>query len=279
VVAPSADPPLPPTVHDGITRFSEVTYGQVPGFRPLVLDVWVPPAPSPPPVVVWVHGGGWREGDRRWLPPTMGPESLFTKVVDAGLALVTVDYRLSGEAPFPAPLHDVQAAIGYVRRHASAFGVDAGRIGIGGESAGAHLAALAAFTPGPLEGSLAAGSSRVDCAVLWYGFFDARGIPLTGDDVLLAMLGGPEPERAERASPITYVDADAPPVLLLHGVADTVVPFAQSARLHDALVAAGVPSELVAVPGAEHCFDGSPDIDALLDRSVAFWREHLLPAG
>ena len=251
-------------MRDGVARFDEVTYAVVPGFRPLVLDVWVPPAPSPPPVVVWVHGGAWREGDRRWLPPTMGPESLYTKIVAAGLALVTVDYRLSGEAPFPAPLHDVQAAIRYVRRHAASFGVSPARLGIGGESAGAHLAALAAFGP-----------DAVDCAVLWYGMFDLRGIPLAGDDVLRPLLGGTEPERADRASPLAHVPSDAPPVLLLHGDADTVVPYSQSERLHEALSSAGRSSELVRVPEAEHCFDGYPDIDALLDRSVAFWREHL----
>jgi dipeptidyl aminopeptidase/acylaminoacyl peptidase len=106
--------------------------------------------------------------------------------------------------------------------------------------------------------------------------FDFRGISLIADDdVLLPLLGGPEPERAEVASPVAYAGPAAPPVLLLHGTADTVVPFAQSERLHAALSAAGASSTLVPVPGAEHCFDGHPDIDGLLQRSVAFWREYL----
>jgi acetyl esterase/lipase len=283
---PWSDPVRPWRRSDGVTRYDGISYAIVRGVRPLLLDLWVPPSDAPPPVVVWIHGGAWREGDRRYLPPTMVPDSLFEKAVAAGLAIATVDYRLSGEASFPVQLHDVKAAIRYLRHHAGALGIDASRIGAGGESAGGHLAALAALTPdasGDLEGDLEGDvgvtgpSSRLACVVPWYALLDARPLDLDdADDVVAALLGGRSAELARRASPAAYVTADAPPFLLIHGDADAVVPVEQSERMDERLRAAGAPSEFVRVPGAEHCFDGYPDIDALLDRTVAFWASGLM---
>jgi acetyl esterase/lipase len=270
---------------DGVARYDGIAYAVLPGVRPLLMDLWVPSAEQPPPVVVWIHGGAWREGDRRYLPPTMPHESLFEKVVAAGLALATIDYRLSGEAPFPAQLHDVKAAIRYLRHYAAPLHVDGARVGVGGESAGGHLAALAALTgdaASELEGDVGVvgPSSTVSCAAPWYGLMDARPLDLSDpDDVVAALLGGRTAELAERASPVHYVTAGAPPFLLLHGELDAVVPIDQSARLHAALQSAGARSEFVPVPGADHCFDGYPDVDGLLDRTVAFWRRQLVAAA
>lgn len=266
---------------DGVTIYEGVGYALEFGYRPLLLDLWVPPADAAPPVVVWVHGGAWREGNRKDLPPTMAPDSLFEKAVAAGLAVATVDYRLSGEARFPAPLHDVKSAVRYLRRYAAAFGVDGDRIGAGGESAGAHLAALAALTPDAdpaLEGDLGVTglSSALGCVVEWYGLNNVEVLDLDAPGhVVTAMLGGSSAALARRASPVAHVTPAAPPFLILHGEADGAVPVEQGEMLHARLRQAGVPSEFVRVPGAGHCFEGYPDIGSLLDRTVAFWSRTL----
>ncbi|MFB7268184.1 alpha/beta hydrolase fold domain-containing protein, partial [Streptomyces nojiriensis] len=136
--------PVPPvTGADGVRRFDGITYATTPGYRPRLLDVQVPAGEGPFPAVVWIHGGGWLDGDRRYPPPTVPAGLLHGAVLAAGLALVSIDYRHSLEAPFPAQLHDVKAAIRYVRAFAGDLGIDPDRIGVWGESAGGHLAALA----------------------------------------------------------------------------------------------------------------------------------------
>ncbi|MGW6710513.1 alpha/beta hydrolase fold domain-containing protein, partial [Streptomyces sp. NPDC054956] len=127
--------PVPAVVDaDGVRRFDGVTYALSPGYRPRLLDVAVPAGEGPFPAVVWIHGGGWLDGDRRYPPPTVPVELLHGAVLGAGLALVSIDYRHSLEAPFPAQLHDVKAAIRYVRQFAGALGIDPDRIGVWGES-------------------------------------------------------------------------------------------------------------------------------------------------
>lgn len=138
-----------------------LTYATVPGFRPLLLDLHRPADPAPAPVVVWIHGGGFQSGDRRYLPDTLEPGSLFAAATSAGLAVATIDYRLSGEAHFPAQLADVSAALDYLRCHTVELGLDGERIAIWGESAGGTLAALAALTDGGLR-----------AAVCWYPLTD-----------------------------------------------------------------------------------------------------------
>jgi acetyl esterase/lipase len=143
------------------------------GFRPLQLDVWVPEVSAPPPLVVWIHGGAWLFGDRRYLPETLRSNQHFDESLAAGLAVASIDYRHSREASFPAQLHDAKAAIRYLRAHSEALGIDTARIGVWGESAGGHLAALVGLTDRrpDLEGDLGAvgPSSAVDAVVDWYG--------------------------------------------------------------------------------------------------------------
>ena len=113
------------------------------GYRPLQLDLWVPPTPTPAPLVVWIHGGGWMIGDRRYLPETLRPNQVFDALLDAGLAVATIDYRHALEAPFPAQLHDAKAAIRYLRGpRRRARHLDRRGSASWGESAGGHLAAL-----------------------------------------------------------------------------------------------------------------------------------------
>ena len=170
-------PPSPVRRADGSRQFLGVTYAAPGGYRPLQLDVWVPATEAPAPLVVWVHGGAWMMGDRRYLPPTLRPNQLFEALLDAGLAVATIDYRFAKEARFPAQLHDVKAAVRYLRAHAEALGINVDRIGVWGESAGGHLAALVALTADrtDLEGDLGVvgPSSAVDVVVDWYGVSDA----------------------------------------------------------------------------------------------------------
>jgi acetyl esterase/lipase len=278
---------------DGALLYSGLTYAAPVGYRPLQLDLWVPAGATARPLVVWIHGGAWMGGDRRYLPETLRPNQLFDALLEAGLAVATVDYRHALESPFPAQLHDAKAAVRYLRAHADILGVDTTRVGVAGESAGGHLAALLALTAqrADLEGSqgVVGTSSEVDAAVDWYGVADLSTMPrmtppphiaeklppefaTPPEDFLLAGVG--ESTRAD-ASPITHVTPAAPPFLLVHGTTDSVVPYAQSEQLHAALTAAGVDSRLVPVEGAEHIFDGHDDVDALVQLSVEYLAEKL----
>ena len=283
---------LPPTepVHraDGVRHYVGLTYAATAGYRPLQLDLWVPDSAQPPPLVVWIHGGGWMIGDRRFLPETLRPDQLFDALVAAGLAVATIDYRLALEAPFPAQLHDAKAAIRYLRAYADELGISTGRIGVWGESAGGHLAALVGLTGSrpDLEGGMGVvgPSSAVDVVVDWYGPADFTTMPrMTPPPHIAAKLepamhtppedslvaGLDDAARAD-ASPVTHVTADAPPFLLVHGTADWLVPYAQSEQLHAALTGAGVDCRLEPVQNAQHIFDGCDDVDAVVQLSVDY---------
>jgi len=256
--------------------------------------VWVPPTPTPPPLVVWIHGGGWMFGDRRYLPETLRPNQLFEESVAAGLAVATIDYRHALEAHFPAQLHDAKAAIRYLRAHAEVLGLDTTKIGVWGESAGGHLAALVGLTGqhAELEGAMGVlrQSSAVDVVVDWYAPADLALQPregrsteimgqlppemLTAPEELLA--GGNDEHALAVASPISYVTPAAPPFLLIHGTADTVVPYVQSEVLTQALADAGVSAQLVPIEGADHIFNDYDDIDGVVRLSVDYLAKALL---
>ncbi|MFE0460275.1 alpha/beta hydrolase fold domain-containing protein [Kitasatospora sp. NPDC058965] len=254
------------TVHPGLT------FAEVRGFRPLLLDLHLPAPPPdgrPVPVVVWIHGGAFWEGDRRYLPGTLPAGSVFRALTDAGLAVATIDYRLSGEACFPAPLEDVRAALDFLRSKGEQWQLDTERIGVWGESAGGTLAALAALD------ATADGGRPVAAAALWYTPTDFTVLPHGDDpdDPLYRLLGGPSSELVEAAraaSPVHQVTAAAPPFQIVHGTADAAVPAAQAERLHARLLAAGVEAEYVPVEGADHCFTGHPDPGELIARTVGF---------
>jgi acetyl esterase/lipase len=281
---------------DGALHYSGLTYAAPVGYRPLQMDVWVPAAATRSPLVVWIHGGAWMGGDRRHLPETLRPDQLFEACVAAGLAVATIDYRHALEAPFPAQLHDAKAAVRYLRAHADVLGVDATRIGVAGESAGGHLAALLALTAhrGDLEGSqgVTGASSAVGVAVDWYGVADLSTMPRTTAPPHIAdklppefatppedfLLRGADAATRADASPITHVTPQAPPFLLVHGTADWLVPFAQSELLAAALREAGVTVQLETVDGAGHIWEGSDDVDGIVDRSVRYLADALTGA-
>ncbi|WP_328647666.1 alpha/beta hydrolase fold domain-containing protein [Amycolatopsis sp. NBC_00348] len=235
-------------------------YREVLGFRPLELDLHLPSGPGPHPAIVYLHGGGWRRGSRR----TTIPASLCPTLAERGFAVAAVDYRLSGEARFPAQLEDVRAAITWLRSE-----VDCAATFLWGESAGAHLALLAALDGGDVDG-----------VVAWYPPTDLLGLPgdvdgaadVSREAELLGVDPAADPERARAASPLTFAHRNAPPILLMHGDADDLVPPAQSERLASALRAVGAPVELDLVPGARHMWTDARDVGAIVDRSVQFLR-------
>jgi len=263
-------PPVTPRqTADGGLVYDGISYSMPLGYRPVLMDLHRPAAESPVPVVVWIHGGGFQSGDRRYLPETVAPGAIFDALTGAGLAVATIDYRHTAEAHFPAQVDDVNAAIAYLREYAEVLGLDAGRIGVWGESAGAALAAQTALTGSP-----------VSAVVAWYPPTDMRTRrPADADTSEALLLGGPPtelPELAAEASPVTHVSAAAPPFLLIHGTGDTVVPPSHSERLHELLLKAGADSTYLPVPGAGHIFEGYDDVPGLIAASVDFLARRLL---
>lgn len=246
------------------------------GFRPLTADLHLPSDRGrPSPVVVFVHGGGWLRGSRRIFCPGFSEAETFGAVVARGRAVLSIDYRLSGEAAFPAPLHDVIAAIDWVCEDGAArYGLDAERIALWGESAGGHLAALAALRP----------DSPVQAVIDWYGPSDLALLLADADEHRepmreQALLGGPgaySDDDAHAASPRFAARPDAPPFLLAHGTADDLVPAVHSELLAQALTDAGAHVELQLVTDAGHLWRGLDDLSGVLPRALDFLDAHVL---
>jgi acetyl esterase/lipase len=280
------------TLASGVAVHHGVEFAIIEGFRPLLLDLYVPASGSASgAAIVYLHGGGWAVGTRRRFGrafATWSPTPLDL-LAQAGFVVAAVDYRLSGEAQFPAQLHDVKAAIRWVRGNAARLDVDPARVIAWGESAGGHLAMLAGLTGDRPElegaaGDFAGESSAVIGVVDWYGPMNLPSLgsqhgpnsdkrPDEAGSWESTMVGAPlqtDPSRSRAASPITYVHAAAPPIQIHHGDADTFVPYAQSIEFVDALGAAGASAELITVPGSDHFWIGAPDIGAIFAASLAF---------
>jgi len=231
------------------------------GGRDLKCDVYTPPPETlvdgRAPAVILVHGGGWRTGDRSQL----GGYGIL--VGRKGYVCIAPEYRLVPESPWPAQIHDVKAAIRWTRANADRLGVDPDRIAIEGNSAGAHLALLAAGTPDVAafegEGGNPGVSTRVTAAIGIYAPTAFSLIGATGDTrgttPLPALSEDGDEEVARLAGPLTHVTADYPPTMLIHGTADELVPPLASVRMYEALVHAGVPVELHMYAEQRHAFD------------------------
>lgn len=280
-------------VVDGVEERLDAVVSALPGYRELTLDVLRPADRQGEvlPLVVWVHGGGWEVGSPKHDWPFLVEARSRSRVLGAGFALAMVSYRFSAEAVFPAPLEDVKAALRWLHRHAAELGVDPGAFVVWGESAGGHLASLAALTSVPASGWPGSGGAdeRVAGAVVWYAPSDFPGLDARarsgGEDgvgpAVHRMLGGrveEVPDVAVAASPVTWVSGDAPPVLLVHGTADLVVPAEQSEVLAEALRGVGAAVRLDLVPGADHGFEGA-DAGRIIDDGLAFAAEVLRDAA
>jgi acetyl esterase/lipase len=280
---------LPAMSDRPVVRHPDQVFSKVGGVDRLA-DVVVPASGGPFATIIYLHGGGWRMGDRRTAPDLTG-------FAARGFATVSIDYRLSGEAIFPAALEDVKTAIRWVRKEAVRFGFDAGAIGLWGASAGGHLAAMAALTDGALFGGdeWPDHSSKAQAVVDGYGpsallEMDAHREPGPSSDpesppwpagarstdansFESAFLGAPIatiPDRVAAASPVTYAHASACPFLLIHGPADTLVPVDQSERLYAALATLGNDVELGVFEGLGHAFFNRKNLDDAGPRKFRF---------
>jgi acetyl esterase/lipase len=254
---------------DGSTVMTDVVYSTIPGYRPLHLDLYRRSADETPrPLVVFVHGGGWWAGNQRAASAFLDFPAVLANLAHRGYVVASIEYRLSGEASFPAQLRDLQQAVRFLRANASHFGIDPGKVALWGVSAGAQLAALDAVTCGTPSGDsrdrMPAGES--DCVqgfVGWFGPYDldAHVRETRNDTSVRALLhcgaDACAPAALAEASPIHFVDGKDPPVLLIHGKEDRQVLSAQSKVFAERLRKAGVPAELLLVPGVGHGFIGT----------------------
>lgn len=266
--AASGQAPQPRDTHD-------ITYATVDG-RALQLDLLMPEGITNPPLLVWVHGGAWRSGTRA---------SVRREFVERGFATAAVSYRLSTDARFPAMVHDIKAAIRFLRARAGDYGYRADRIAIAGDSAGAHLAALVGVSAGvaALEGTVGDDrdqSSAVQAIVDYYGASNLTTIlpqstpfglevRVPALELLLGAVPQEAPDLARLASVTTHVGPGDPPILIFHGDQDPQMPISQSHELDGAYEAAGLDAEFIVLHGAGHGGDVFYR-GAHLDRAIAF---------
>ena len=217
----------------------DIEYATVDDHR-LLLDLYLPDREGPHPVIVWVHGGAWRAGSKKSMP--------LDELVNIGYAIASIDYRLSPVAPFPAQVHDIKAAIRFLRAHTDEYGLNTKNIAIAGSSAGGHLAALVGVTNGNEyhEGKVGQHldqSSDVAAIIDMYGPTNfltilnqstphGLGVRIPALQLLLRKQPTDDPVLAKLASPVYHIDAADPPLLVIHGVQDPQVPISQSLELH-----------------------------------------------
>ena len=251
------------TQQSGVQSMLNIPYVEN-GHRQQVLNLYLPEQPSdkPLPLVIWIHGGAWLGGSHA------NPPVLF--LLKKGFAVASIQYRFSKDAIWPAQSYDCKAAIRFLRANAKKYNLDPDHFGVGGDSAGGHLAAFIG-TSGDvkeMEGDLgnAGVSSRVQAVVDWFGPTDLPAMgKQSGPNSMIRhddasspeslLLGGPVQEKlelAKTANPLTYIDKKNPPFLIMHGDNDQLVPLAQSVMLAKALIDAGVETTMKTLPGAGH---------------------------
>ncbi|MEZ4712040.1 MAG: alpha/beta hydrolase [Caldilineaceae bacterium] len=267
---------------------TNIVYGMYSGLA-LLLDIYRP-AQANGFGIIHISGSGWSAPlglDARPLKASPHVAIEGKPLVEAGYTLFSINHRATPRFQYPAAVEDAQRAVRFVRYHAEQFGIDAERIGAIGGSSGGHLVSLLGLLPGAGdaddESPINRVSARVQCMVTraapsnFLADFPGRGAPalFLGASVTLdSPTNSVEYRRAQAASPITYVTADAPPYFLIHGDADDVVPIAQSERMEAALRAAGVPVQCRRVAGGGH----GPGImdDAEIAQEVVAWFERYL---
>jgi acetyl esterase/lipase len=248
----------------------------------LFLDLYLPQIrDGTAPLLVWIHGGGWRQGSKDWCP--------LTWMTGHGYAVASIEYRLSGQATFPAQIHDCKGAIRWLRAHAEVYNLNRQKIGVAGLSAGGQLAALIGTSGDKqlLEGTVGGNldqSSRVQAVFDMSGpsdfllvIEDFPEYAAKPDTNTARLFGGPPAEKrklAELASSVSHVTQDDPPLLIFHGEEDPLVPPKQSRRLRDVYQNANLAVTLAVIPGGKHVPKEYWD-DARQRKALAFFDEHL----
>lgn len=246
-----------------------ITYPNIPYAGDTVqkhlLDIYVPHANKKnTPLIVWIHGGAWMLNDKYADMSYM--QNTIRSFIDSGYALASVDYRYSTTAIFPAQIQDVNEAVQFLYDHAAKYNLDKNRIAVIGFSAGGHLASLMAlsnnnnvkefYPPGKKI------TFKIRCAFDFYGPSDLVMLATNPDtsinnkqnpvSILLGAMPVDRPDLAKIASPVTYIDKNDPPFLIVQGEKDESVPNTESKILSSWLTLAGVPNKLIIVPGAPH---------------------------
>jgi acetyl esterase/lipase len=273
----AADAPL--DVPQGVTFEKDIVYSS-PGGQSLGLDMARPEdAKGLSPAIVCIHGGGFRAGNRQHH------DRLCLQLAQRGYVAVTVSYRLAPQHQFPAAVNDVKAAVRWLRANAAKYGVDPGRIGTTGDSAGGHLALFLGLTADvksfdASDGGNADQSSRVNCVVDVYGpsdFTKSYDKSVDASQVLPLFLGGDLTTARHRhilASPLYWITPHAAPTLAIHGTKDPYVAHEQAVWLIDRLQSADVEAELLTLEGAGHGFKGE-DAKRAQEAMFAFFDKHL----
>lgn len=264
--------PLP----ENVKIIKDIEYTSV-GDTPLLMDMYIPDSKERLPLVVWIHGGGWRSGSKENCQP-----ALF--LLQYGYAVASINYRLTGLIEFPAEIEDCKSAIRFIRAKAEKYNIDPERIGVWGSSAGGHLAALLGTTGNIKEfdkGEYLEFSSNVKAVCDYFGPSSIRDmsskVSLDVENAPEELLAGRIPRnvrKAREASPVNYVSKDTCPFFIVHGDRDNVVPLSQSEMLYNALLKAGVPVELEIIKGAGH---GGPEFISqdIIKKVVAFFDRYL----
>jgi len=248
------------------------------GGRSLKADIFLPPLEEKSrPAVLFIHGGGWIEGDRSQL---RGYGILLARL---GFVCMCNSYRLSNESIWPAQVQDVNCAIRYLRANATDLGLDPNRIGVSGNSAGGHLSLMAAATNYDQIFEGVGGSNEVSseikavCAI--YPPTTIRQLEMLNplENAFLMLMGKEaKKEDFDKASPLNYVTEDYPPCMLIHGSADSVVRLKDSTKFYEKLIEFNRPASLHIFSEEEHAFDGEPDYGrAIADLQALFFKKYL----
>ncbi|MGB3507717.1 MAG: alpha/beta hydrolase [Microcoleaceae cyanobacterium] len=281
-----------------IKVLQNLVYGTNQG-KTLLFDLYLPEnkPDKPLPILIYIHGGGWQEGNKEYCPGKI--------VVQRNYAMACISYRFSSEAIFPAQIHDVKTAVRWLRKNAEKYNLDPNKFGAWGPSAGGHLSALLGTSTGvkKLEGTNNNQeiSSAVQAVCVWYPPTDFTQVSPAFEEAITAeveekyknkkwyiyteathkLLGGPVSQKLELsalANPITHIDPQDPPFLIMHGEKDNIVPISQSVLLADALSEKGVEVEFIKKYDWGHSHvsrKGEPFDPVLIDMAMDFFDKHL----
>jgi len=277
--------PLPqPQFLDDVQLIDGATFSITMGYRPVRLDLYSPKDwdGEARPCIVYIHGGAFAFGTRKSWPPFMTGQDGFRKLARAGFNVAAIEYRFSGEAIWPAQLHDVLDAIRWLQDRASDIGIDPAKIALWGESAGGHLVAISGLRFNQNPGKYHPVAEVVD----WYGPTDFNQMDAQApanspmphdapDSPESKLIGAPiqsVPELVADANPCKFVTDNAPAFHIRHGVDDVLVPIGQSEILIEQLNKHNIPVDFKSVPGG-HVFDGHPDPMSIFQEGIDYLKQ------